>query len=84
MQQRVDTLTREVFDLQETVNWKDKKIGVRGQNEQSDCNCMRCLLSVGQCDFYPTILEHGINNLNKIESLLNLFYWSVCDEFEHY
>ncbi|XP_067837450.1 leucine-rich repeat flightless-interacting protein 2 isoform X11 [Heptranchias perlo] len=30
LQQRVDTLTREVFDLQETVDWKDKKIGKHG------------------------------------------------------
>ena len=30
MQQKLDTLTREVFDLQETINWKDKKIGVGG------------------------------------------------------
>ncbi|XP_072427163.1 leucine-rich repeat flightless-interacting protein 2 isoform X10 [Chiloscyllium punctatum] len=30
LQQRVDTLTRDVFDLQETVNWKDKKIGKHG------------------------------------------------------
>ncbi|XP_069776444.1 leucine-rich repeat flightless-interacting protein 2 isoform X20 [Narcine bancroftii] len=30
LQQRVDTLTREVFDLQETINWKDKKIGKHG------------------------------------------------------
>lgn len=28
MQAKFDTLTREVFDLQETINWKDKKIGV--------------------------------------------------------
>uniref|UniRef100_A0A7N4PJI1 Leucine-rich repeat flightless-interacting protein 2 n=1 Tax=Sarcophilus harrisii TaxID=9305 RepID=A0A7N4PJI1_SARHA len=27
MQQRVDSLTKEVFDLQETLIWKDKKIG---------------------------------------------------------
>ncbi|XP_059827111.1 leucine-rich repeat flightless-interacting protein 2 isoform X1 [Hypanus sabinus] len=30
LQQRVDTLMREVFDLQETINWKDKKIGKHG------------------------------------------------------
>uniref|UniRef100_UPI00398E8497 leucine-rich repeat flightless-interacting protein 2 isoform X7 n=1 Tax=Pristiophorus japonicus TaxID=55135 RepID=UPI00398E8497 len=30
LQQRVDTLTREVFDLQETVDWKDRKIGKHG------------------------------------------------------
>lgn len=30
MQTKLDTLTREVFDLQGTVNWKDKKIGVGG------------------------------------------------------
>lgn len=30
MQAKFDTLTREVFDLQETINWKDKKIGVGG------------------------------------------------------
>lgn len=28
MQTKLDALTREVFDLQETINWKDKKIGV--------------------------------------------------------
>ncbi|XP_078254033.1 leucine-rich repeat flightless-interacting protein 2 isoform X2 [Rhinoraja longicauda] len=38
MQQRVDTLTREVFDLQETVNWKDKKIGaLERQKDYFDC-----------------------------------------------
>ncbi|XP_036395583.1 leucine-rich repeat flightless-interacting protein 2 isoform X3 [Megalops cyprinoides] len=30
MQQKLDSLTREVFDLQETINWKDKKIGKHG------------------------------------------------------
>lgn len=30
MQTKLDALTREAFDLQETVNWKDKKIGVGG------------------------------------------------------
>uniref|UniRef100_A0A7N4V3V5 Leucine-rich repeat flightless-interacting protein 2 n=1 Tax=Sarcophilus harrisii TaxID=9305 RepID=A0A7N4V3V5_SARHA len=30
MQQRVDSLTKEVFDLQETLIWKDKKIGKHG------------------------------------------------------
>lgn len=30
MQTKLDDLTREVFDLQETINWKDKKIGVGG------------------------------------------------------
>lgn len=30
MQTKLDALTREVFDLQETINWKDKKIGVGG------------------------------------------------------
>lgn len=30
MRTKLDTLTREVFDLQETINWKDKKIGVGG------------------------------------------------------
>lgn len=28
MQQNIDCITKEVFDLQETINWKDKKIGV--------------------------------------------------------
>lgn len=28
MQQNIDSITKEVFDLQETINWKDKKIGV--------------------------------------------------------
>ncbi|XP_042187778.1 leucine-rich repeat flightless-interacting protein 2 isoform X9 [Callorhinchus milii] len=38
MQQRVDTLTREVFDLQETVIWKDKKIGaLERQKDYFDC-----------------------------------------------
>ncbi|XP_072455036.1 leucine-rich repeat flightless-interacting protein 2 isoform X22 [Notamacropus eugenii] len=30
MQQRVDTITKELFDLQETLIWKDKKIGKHG------------------------------------------------------
>lgn len=30
MQTKLDALTREVFDLQETINWKDKKIAVGG------------------------------------------------------
>ncbi|XP_053535515.1 leucine-rich repeat flightless-interacting protein 2 isoform X6 [Ictalurus punctatus] len=30
IQFKLDTLTREVFDLQETVNWKDKKIAKHG------------------------------------------------------
>uniref|UniRef100_UPI0037E89DDC leucine-rich repeat flightless-interacting protein 2 isoform X4 n=1 Tax=Semicossyphus pulcher TaxID=241346 RepID=UPI0037E89DDC len=30
MQSQVDLLSREVFDLQETINWKDKKIGKHG------------------------------------------------------
>uniref|UniRef100_A0A3Q3IXR3 Leucine-rich repeat flightless-interacting protein 2 n=1 Tax=Monopterus albus TaxID=43700 RepID=A0A3Q3IXR3_MONAL len=30
MQTKLDELTREVFDLQETINWKDKKIGKHG------------------------------------------------------
>ncbi|XP_056290903.1 leucine-rich repeat flightless-interacting protein 2 isoform X11 [Pseudoliparis swirei] len=29
-QTKLDGLTREVFDLQETINWKDKKIGKHG------------------------------------------------------
>ncbi|XP_067837440.1 leucine-rich repeat flightless-interacting protein 2 isoform X2 [Heptranchias perlo] len=38
LQQRVDTLTREVFDLQETVDWKDKKIGaLERQKDYFDC-----------------------------------------------
>jgi hypothetical protein len=28
MQQKIDTMAKEVFDLQETLLWKDKKIGV--------------------------------------------------------
>lgn len=28
MQENIDSITKEVFDLQETINWKDKKIGV--------------------------------------------------------
>uniref|UniRef100_A0A671XRB3 Leucine-rich repeat flightless-interacting protein 2 n=1 Tax=Sparus aurata TaxID=8175 RepID=A0A671XRB3_SPAAU len=30
MQTKLDALTREVFDLQETINWKDRKIGKHG------------------------------------------------------
>ncbi|XP_034537425.1 leucine-rich repeat flightless-interacting protein 2 isoform X4 [Notolabrus celidotus] len=30
LQTQVDGLSREVFDLQETINWKDKKIGKHG------------------------------------------------------
>ncbi|XP_072908423.1 leucine-rich repeat flightless-interacting protein 2 isoform X17 [Hemitrygon akajei] len=38
LQQRVDTLMREVFDLQETINWKDKKIGaLERQKDYFDC-----------------------------------------------
>ncbi|TRY55884.1 hypothetical protein DNTS_029129, partial [Danionella cerebrum] len=38
IQQKLDTLTREVFDLQETVNWKDKKIAaLERQKEYFDC-----------------------------------------------
>ncbi|XP_047667847.1 leucine-rich repeat flightless-interacting protein 2 isoform X20 [Tachysurus fulvidraco] len=35
---KLDTLTREVFDLQETVNWKNKKIAaLERQKEYFDC-----------------------------------------------
>lgn len=38
MRTKLDTLTREVFDLQETINWKDKKIGaLERQKEYFDC-----------------------------------------------
>ncbi|KAM9476605.1 leucine-rich repeat flightless-interacting protein 2 isoform 8-T8 [Clarias gariepinus] len=38
IQVKLDTLTREVFDLQETVNWKDKKIAaLERQKEYFDC-----------------------------------------------
>ncbi|XP_056376331.1 leucine-rich repeat flightless-interacting protein 2 isoform X3 [Hyla sarda] len=38
LQQKVDSLTREVYDLQETVNWKDKKIAaLERQKEYFDC-----------------------------------------------
>ncbi|XP_068092646.1 leucine-rich repeat flightless-interacting protein 2 isoform X5 [Hyperolius riggenbachi] len=38
LQQKADSLTREVYDLQETVNWKDKKIGaLERQKEYFDC-----------------------------------------------
>uniref|UniRef100_A0A3Q3JA03 Leucine-rich repeat flightless-interacting protein 2 n=1 Tax=Monopterus albus TaxID=43700 RepID=A0A3Q3JA03_MONAL len=38
MQTKLDELTREVFDLQETINWKDKKIGaLERQKEYFDC-----------------------------------------------
>ncbi|XP_068863934.1 leucine-rich repeat flightless-interacting protein 2 isoform X4 [Aphelocoma coerulescens] len=30
MQENIDSITKEVFDLQETINWKDKKIGKHG------------------------------------------------------
>ncbi|XP_037829290.1 leucine-rich repeat flightless-interacting protein 2 isoform X2 [Kryptolebias marmoratus] len=37
-QTKLDGLTREVFDLQETINWKDKKIGaLERQKEYFDC-----------------------------------------------
>lgn len=36
IQTNLDTLTREVFDLQETINWKDKKIGVGGHARDSE------------------------------------------------
>ncbi|XP_056660223.1 leucine-rich repeat flightless-interacting protein 2 isoform X17 [Monodelphis domestica] len=38
MQQRIDTITKELFDLQETLIWKDKKIGaLERQKESFDC-----------------------------------------------
>ncbi|XP_078544404.1 leucine-rich repeat flightless-interacting protein 2 isoform X5 [Lissotriton helveticus] len=38
MQQKLESISREVFDLQETVNWKDKKIGaLERQKEYFDC-----------------------------------------------
>ncbi|XP_029445683.1 leucine-rich repeat flightless-interacting protein 2 isoform X8 [Rhinatrema bivittatum] len=38
MQQKIDSQTREVFDLQETVNWKERKIGaLERQKEYFDC-----------------------------------------------
>ncbi|XP_035267931.1 leucine-rich repeat flightless-interacting protein 2 isoform X4 [Anguilla anguilla] len=38
MRQQLDSLTRQVFDLQETVNWKEKKIGaLERQKEYFDC-----------------------------------------------
>ncbi|XP_060727999.1 leucine-rich repeat flightless-interacting protein 2 isoform X11 [Tachysurus vachellii] len=38
IQFKLDTLTREVFDLQETVNWKNKKIAaLERQKEYFDC-----------------------------------------------
>ena len=37
MQTKLDALTREVFDLQETINWKDKKIGVGGPAALTAC-----------------------------------------------
>ncbi|XP_034537422.1 leucine-rich repeat flightless-interacting protein 2 isoform X2 [Notolabrus celidotus] len=38
LQTQVDGLSREVFDLQETINWKDKKIGaLERQKEYFDC-----------------------------------------------
>ncbi|XP_061092823.1 leucine-rich repeat flightless-interacting protein 2 isoform X4 [Conger conger] len=38
MRQQLDSLTRQVYDLQETVNWKEKKIGaLERQKEYFDC-----------------------------------------------
>lgn len=38
MRTKLDALTREVFDLQETINWKEKKIGaLERQKEYFDC-----------------------------------------------
>ncbi|XP_052428007.1 leucine-rich repeat flightless-interacting protein 2 isoform X6 [Carassius gibelio] len=38
IQQKLDNLTREAFDLQETVDWKDKKIAaLERQKEYFDC-----------------------------------------------
>ncbi|XP_069071192.1 leucine-rich repeat flightless-interacting protein 2 isoform X9 [Pleurodeles waltl] len=38
MQQKLESISREVFDLQETVIWKDKKIGaLERQKEYFDC-----------------------------------------------
>ncbi|KAG8139414.1 putative Leucine-rich repeat flightless-interacting protein, partial [Naja naja] len=38
MQQKIESISKEVFDLQETVNWKDKKIGaLETQKEYFDC-----------------------------------------------
>ncbi|XP_013369142.1 PREDICTED: leucine-rich repeat flightless-interacting protein 2 isoform X10 [Chinchilla lanigera] len=38
MQQKIDTMTKEVFDLQETLLWKDKKIGaLEKQKEYIAC-----------------------------------------------
>uniref|UniRef100_A0A3Q2QZB5 Leucine-rich repeat flightless-interacting protein 2 n=1 Tax=Fundulus heteroclitus TaxID=8078 RepID=A0A3Q2QZB5_FUNHE len=37
MQTKLDALTREAFDLQETINWKDKKIALERQKEYFDC-----------------------------------------------
>ncbi|XP_068940417.1 leucine-rich repeat flightless-interacting protein 2 [Petaurus breviceps papuanus] len=40
MQQRVDTITKELFDLQETLIWKDKKIGALERHKES-LACLR-------------------------------------------
>ncbi|OXB54352.1 hypothetical protein ASZ78_008225, partial [Callipepla squamata] len=38
MQLNIDCITKEVFDLQETINWKDKKIGaLERQKNYFDC-----------------------------------------------
>nr|XP_049592255.1 leucine-rich repeat flightless-interacting protein 2 isoform X7 [Syngnathus scovelli] len=38
LQAKLDAFTREMFDLQETINWKDKKIGaLERQKEYFDC-----------------------------------------------
>ncbi|XP_068863937.1 leucine-rich repeat flightless-interacting protein 2 isoform X7 [Aphelocoma coerulescens] len=38
MQENIDSITKEVFDLQETINWKDKKIGaLERQKDYFDC-----------------------------------------------
>lgn len=31
MQQKIDTMTKEAFDLQETLLWKDKSLRVGGE-----------------------------------------------------
>ncbi|XP_071248790.1 leucine-rich repeat flightless-interacting protein 2-like isoform X5 [Salvelinus alpinus] len=42
IQTKLDTLTREVFALQETINWKDKNIGVGALERQKELfDCIR-------------------------------------------
>lgn len=56
MQQKVDCLTREVYDLQETINWKDKKMGVC--NKYGGEGCMNL-----EIDWYISVFHRTFNSL---------------------